>query len=216
MHRVGKSGIAQAAKEKPAYLYAFDCLFLDGKKLVTYPLEQRRAWLAAILRTGNTIRLSDTFPDGNQLFAAAKAMGLEGVMAKQKQSRYTPGNRSGAWLKIKFRETFEAYIIGYTQGKGDRSGWFGALHLAQQNEQGNWKYFGKVGTGFDMEMIHEIMPRLTALETISKPIKDAVEEENRTIWVVPQWMCEVTFASFASTGNLREPVFLKMWEANTE
>ncbi len=213
MHRIGKASVAQAAKEKPAYCYAFDCLFLDGKKLVSYPIEQRREWLKAILRTGNHVRISEIFSDGAQLYAAAKAMGLEGIMAKQKQSRYATGNRSGSWLKIKFRETFEAHIIGYTQGKGDRSGWFGALHLAQQTETGEWKYFGKVGTGFDMDMIKEIMPRLTALEQIRKPIKEAVEEEDRTVWVVPQWMCEVTYASFASTGNLREPVFLKMWEA---
>jgi bifunctional non-homologous end joining protein LigD len=211
MHRIGSAAIAQAAKDKPAYMYAFDCLYLDGKKLVSYPLWQRREWLVPILRTGNTIRISDAFEDGQQLFEAARAMGLEGIMAKQKDGRYTPGNRSSTWRKIKFRETFEAHIIGYTQGKGDRVSVFGALHLAQY-EDGKWKYFGKVGTGFDMAMIKEIYPKLTALETISKPIPDAVEEEDRTVWVLPSWLCEVTFASFASTGNLREPVFVRMWE----
>jgi bifunctional non-homologous end joining protein LigD len=211
MHRIGTASIAQAAKDKPAYMYAFDCLFLDGKKLVSYPLVQRRAWLKPILRTGNSVRISDAFEDGKQLFDAARAMGLEGIMAKQKDGRYTPGNRSSNWRKIKFRETFEAYIIGYTRGKGDRVEVFGALHLAQ-NEDGKWKYFGKVGTGFDMAMIREIYPKLTALEQISKPIPDSVEEEDRTVWIVPNWLCEVTFASFASTGNLREPVFVRMWE----
>ena len=131
-------------------------------------------------------------------------------MAKKKKSKYSPGNRNSAWQKIKFRETFTAHIIGYTKGKGDRIEIFGALHLANPDGD-NWKYFGKVGTGFDQTKMKEIWGKIEKLETISKPIKEAVEEEKRTSWILPSYMCEVTFASFSSTGTLREPVFMRMW-----
>ena len=211
MHRLGKAAIVQASREKPAYMYAFDCLYQDGKKMIAYPLTRRQEWLKAILRTGNTVRLSETFENGHQLFEAARAMGLEGIMAKEKQSKYLPNNRSSAWKKVKFRETFEACIIGYTKGKGDRTEIFGALHLATQNETG-WTYFGKVGTGFDQALIAEIWDKIRVLEVIKKPIQEVVDEEERTTWVMPAYICEVTYASFASTGNLREPVFVRMWE----
>ena len=210
MHRIGKDNIINATKTKPAYLYAFDCLYLDGKKLTAHPLTRRREWLEAIFKSGNKARLSDVFEDGQQIFEAAKAMGLEGIMAKKKTGLYHPGNRSEAWKKIKFTETHEAHIIGYTKGKGDRIDIFGALHLANREGDG-WKYMGKVGTGFDQKKMKEIWKKINILEPISKPVKESVDEENKTTWILPQYLCEVTYASFASTGQLREPVFLKMW-----
>jgi bifunctional non-homologous end joining protein LigD len=213
MHRIGKTAIAQAAREKPAYLYAFDCLYLDGKKMISYPLEKRLEWLKAIVKTGNAVRISETFDDGKQLFAAAQAMGLEGIMAKQRESKYFPNMRSAVWKKVKFRETFEATLIGYTKGKGDRIDHFGALHLAVQ-EADTWKYYGKVGTGFDHDLLAEIWAKINQLEKIKKPISELVEEEDRTVWIVPTYQCEVSFASFSSNGTLREPVFIRMWEGD--
>ena len=211
MHRIGKDNIIKARKTKPAYMYAFDCLYLDGKKLTAHPLVRRREWLEAIFKSGDKARLSDIFEDGKQIYDAAKAMSLEGIMAKKKNGLYHPGNRSEAWKKIKFTQTFEAHIIGYTKGKGDRIDIFGALHLANPEGDG-WKYLGKVGTGFDQQKMKEIWKKINILESISKPIKESVDEENKTTWILPQYLCEVTYASFASTGQLREPVFLKMWD----
>ena len=211
MHRAGKTSINTASKNKPAYLYAFDCLYLDGKKLISLPLTRRKEWLNAIFKKSNATRISDTFEDGNQIFEAAKSMGLEGIMAKKKNSQYYPGNRSNVWKKIKFTRTFECHIIGYTKGKGDRTDIFGALHLANP-EDGKWKYHGKVGTGFDQAKMKEIWEQLLQVESISKPISELVEEESKTTWIIPQYLCEVTYASFSSNDTLREPVFVKMWQ----
>ena len=211
MHRIGKTNIQHATKLKPAYMYAFDCLYLDGKKLTSYPLTRRQEWLNAIFRKGNNTRISDVFEDGEQIHAAANAMGLEGIMAKSKKGKYFPGNRSESWKKIKFRQTYEAHIIGYTKGKGDRVEVFGALHIGVPEGDG-WKYLGKVGTGYDMAKLKSIWDKLIALEKISKPITESIEEEARTEWIIPSYLCEVEYASFASTGHLREPVFMKMWQ----
>lgn len=210
MHLTGKQKIASATKSKPAYLYTFDCLYLDGLNLYTLPLQKRKEWLNTIFRSGNTVRLSETLEDGKALFEAAKVMGLEGIMAKQRKGKYFPGQRSKTWQKIKFRQTFETQIIGYTKGKGDRSDLFGALHLAKPIKEG-WQYFGKVGTGFDHQKMKEIWAQLNTIKTTKKPIKESIEEESRTTWIEPEYCCKVEFASFSSNGTLREPVFLAMW-----
>jgi len=210
MHLTGTKNIASATKTKPAYLYAFDCLYLDGLNLCLLPLQQRKAWLNTIFKSGNITRLSETLEDGKALFEASRAMGLEGIMAKQLEGKYYPGDRSNTWQKIKHRQTFEALIIGYTKGKGDRIDLFGALHLAKPIEDG-WQYFGKVGTGFGNEKMKQIWKQLKVVATIKKPIKESVEEENRTTWIEPNYCCKVEFASFSSNNTLREPVFLDMW-----
>lgn len=209
MHRIGKTNIQLATKSKPAYLYAFDCLYLDGRKLVSHPLTRRQEWLNAIFKQSDKTRISTVFEDGNQIYEAAKAMDLEGIMVKKKTGKYFPGNRSPSWQKIKFRQTFEAHIIGYTKGKGDRIEIFGALHLANPEGDG-WKYLGKVGTGFDQKMMKEIWKKIEPLEQISKPFSESVDEESKTTWVLPSYLCELEYASFASTGHLREPVFVKI------
>jgi len=134
-------------------------------------------------------------------------MGLEGIMVKEKDAKYTPGERTTAWQKIKVRQDIELQIIGYTAGKGDRSNVFGALHLAEK-DNGGWKYYGKVGTGFDMAKLQEIKNLLDQLEETKKPIKETIEEADRTVWVEPKYSCKVTYASFSSNGTLREPVFV--------
>ena len=210
MHSMGENKVKSLSKSKKAYLYAFDCLYINGHKMTKLPFEKRHDWLKAILKTGDRVRLSNTFENGEELFEAAKKMNLEGIMAKHKKGKYFPGSRSDVWKKLKFRTTLEAFIIGYTEGKGDRKSLFGALHLATKI-QGGWKYYGKVGTGFDMAKLKEIWLQLNELEHIAKPIKENIEEENRTKWINPHYLCEVSYASLSSNDTLREPVFLKMW-----
>ena len=210
MHTLGENKIASLSKTKKAYLYAFDCLYINGKKMVTMPFAKRHDWLKAILKTSDRVRLSETFENGEEIYAAAKAMKLEGIMAKQKQGKYFTGSRSDVWKKIKFRDTMELHIIGYTEGKGDRQKIFGALHLADKQKD-KWKYYGKVGTGFDMAKMKEIWDLLQKVESSLKVISENIEEENRTKWIKPDYLCEVTYASLSSNETLREPVFIRMW-----
>jgi len=138
-----------------------------------------------------------------------KEMGLEGIMAKQRNSTYLHGKRGDSWLKVKTRQTTECAIIGYTAGKGEREGSFGALHLAQTNG-GELNYVGKVGTGFDEQSRQAIFSQLEELTIIKRPIKEKPLDDARSIWVEPKLMCEVQFASWTNDGMLREPVFIRL------
>jgi bifunctional non-homologous end joining protein LigD len=211
MHTKGSASIDIATKTNPAVFYIFDLRSQDGFNCENIPFEKRRAWLEAIVRKSDTIRISDIFQDGDSLFEGAKALGLEGIIAKRKGSMYTAGKRSADWIKVKVRTMIDVCIIGYTKGKGDRVEVFGSLHVAQIAD-GLIKYLGKVGTGFDERKINEIYQMLITKENIAKPITDVVEEEYNTVWIKDGPICEVQYASLTPNGTLREPVFHRFKE----
>jgi ATP-dependent DNA ligase len=165
--------------------------------------------LADALKPNTPYRLSEVVDDGHALFEAAKTLGLEGVMAKEKNSPYQPGKRSAHWLKIKTRQTVDCVIIGYTAGKGNRASEFGALHLAVE-EQGTLRYVGKVGTGFDTRMMKQIFAELTSLKKIKRPVKEKPLDDSTSTYIEPKLICEVEYASWTKDKMLREPVFVRM------
>ena len=209
MQQTSEGGIERARAKHPAVCYLFDCLYLDGRAIVNEPLMRRREWLEDAVKKDSSYRVSQVVEEGAPFFAAVKEMGLEGILAKQRNSTYLPGKRSDSWLKIKARQTIECLIIGYTQGKGDRQSAFGALHLAQEKGE-ELKYLGKVGTGFDADAFKEVFEELEKLKTIKRPIKEKPLDDARSIWVAPKLVCEVEFASLTPDGLLREPVFIRL------
>ncbi len=211
MQQKGENSIARAKAKFPAVCYVFDLLYLDGRPVIHEPLERRRSWLNDVIKKDSSYRVSEMVDEGKELFEAAKQLGLEGIMAKRKNSSYLPGKRSDHWLKIKTRQTMDVLIIGYTQGKGDRKTTFGALHIAEKTETG-LRYLGKVGTGFDDKLLKSIHDQLLDVPTIKKPIQEKPLDEKVTTWIEPKLVCEVQYASFTKDGMLREPVFLRLRE----
>ncbi|MBI3004666.1 MAG: hypothetical protein HYY49_04535 [Ignavibacteriales bacterium] len=209
MHQTTEGAIARARAKFPAVCYVFDCLYLDGRAIVNEPLTRRRVWLKDVVRPDTPYRVSEVVEEGEDLFEAAKQMGLEGIMAKERNSQYVVGKRSSYWLKVKTRQTADCVIIGYTKGKGSRDSAFGALHLAQKKD-GDLVYVGKVGTGFDDRMLKSIYLELKKFRKIKKPIKQKTLDDVATIWIEPKLFCEVQYASLTKDKMLREPVFLRL------
>ncbi|HCR55305.1 MAG TPA: hypothetical protein DIW27_12865, partial [Cytophagales bacterium] len=205
----GDSNIEKLSKTSPVYCYIFDCLYLDGRSLVNEPLLRRKEWLRDALKKETPYRTSEFVEDGQSLFVAAREHNLEGIMAKEKLSRYLPGKRSDAWLKVKVRNTRECVIIGYNAGKGNRSNAFGGLHIAEV-ENGKLVYRGKVGTGFTDAAIKDIFKMIKQLKETDKPVKDKVLDEKVSTWIEPKLFVEITFASFTPDKNFREPVFVRL------
>src|SRR5262249_3390367 len=93
--------------------YAFDLLHLDSRDLMRTPLEDRRRALARIV-AGTPVLLNEPLPGTPaQITEAVRALGLEGVVAKKRQSIYQPGRRSGAWIKVRFSARQEFVVGGY-------------------------------------------------------------------------------------------------------
>ena len=209
MQQTREGGAERARAKHPAVCYLFDCLYLDGRPIVNEPLTRRREWLQDAVKKDSPYRLSDAVEEGGPFLAAVKELGLEGVMAKQRNSVYLPGKRSESWLKIKTRQTMECVIAGYTQGKGDRESSFGALHLVRKSGD-QLQYVGKVGGGFDEQSLEAVFAELKKLKTIKRPIKERPPDDARSTWVEPKLVCEVHFASLTRDGMLREPRFVRL------
>ncbi len=201
-------GIERVRKAHPAVLYVFDVLALDGRVVRQDPIELRRAWLKDIIMPKTPVRLSEAFDNGEELFQAAVELGLEGVMAKERGSVYSPGERSQSWLKVKAHFTAQAVVLGYTKGKGGRT--LGALELGLPGEGGEWVRRGRVGTGFADKEMASILETVGALPKEKKLTKSGPHDDPHTVWVEPSLVCEIRYSSLTPDGAFREPVFIRM------
>ncbi len=202
------------------YFYVFDILWLNGKDLMQIPLSERRTVLKQLIPENNIIRLSENFEvSGIEFFEAAKKMGLEGIIAKKSGSTYSPGIRSGEWLKIKANKRQEMVIGGYTKNN-DSSRSFSSLLLGVF-EKGKLIYTGKAGTGFSnkqqKEMLKQFKPYITKsspfkeLPDINKPSRFRPDPPNATaVWMKPELVCEVSFTEMTTDGIMRHPSFEAM------
>ncbi len=195
----------------PLVLYVFDLLELDGEPLVGLPLTERRRRLAGLLDArSRTIRLSEAFEDGEALFEAAQAQGLEGIIAKKADSKYAVGRRTREWLKLKTHGRQEFLIAGYTKGQGRRAAGFGSLILAVR-EAGELVYVGNVGTGFTDRELDRLMAKLRPLRRDDSPFpvvpKLPKVRKADIVWVEPELVAEVEFAEWTHDRRLRAPSY---------
>lgn len=206
-HLADPTKISLVSKKIPATFVAFDLLFLNDDKLVTWPLVDRKERLSKILRESPQLIESRFVRErGRVFFREAVSQGLEGIMAKTLDSPYLMGRRSRLWLKIKPRLEKECTVLGFTQGTGARQDTFGALLLATR-EKGGWRYRGKVGSGFSESDLKEMVRRLKDLQTDGPPLR-RVPAVRGVQWVRPELRVRVSFQEETTRGHFRAPVFL--------
>lgn len=186
------------------YLYLFDILNLDGYDLRRLPLRRRKAILRRALDFGDPVRyMQHRNQSGEKYLDDACKRGWEGVIAKRADSPYTSG-RSRDWLKFKCGNQQELVIVGFTDPEGSRKG-FGAL-LVGYYEHGSLRYAGRVGTGFDDELLGKLRKRMDGLARDSSPLDDVGEDGVH--WIRPALVAEIGFTEWTSSGKLRHPRFL--------
>ena len=207
----GRRGVANA--DVPVLYYAFDLLYLDGYDWRKLPLEERKKKLASILIAGDALRYSDHYEkQGKALFEMARAKGLEGILAKKRDSIYQE-RRSTEWLKIKITHRLECVIGGYTEPEGSRAH-FGSIVLGLYDKQARLIHVGQAGSGFNQKSLEEVWKLLKKRETKKNPFHGEVEALRKVYWVKPELVAEIEYAEWtegASHGSgpkLRAPVFL--------
>jgi len=200
----------------PVLYYAFDLLYLDGLDLRRVALEQRKQLLQERIENSEAIHFSDHYAEkGLDLLEAARQRGLEGIVAKKRNSAYQE-KRSTDWLKIKITQRQECVIGGYTDPEGSRE-CFGALVLGLYDRQKRLVHVGQVGTGFDHKTLKELFALLQPLKTKQNPFYGEIGGLRKVQFVRPQLVAEIKFAEWthetAEGGmKLRAPVFMGLRE----
>ena len=222
MHLTGAAEVALRRAEVPVLYEVFDLLHFDGHDTTPLPYEDRRRLLASLLEDAADAAgdrrcwaLSEAHDDGADLFAAARANHLEGVMAKRRASPYEPGKRSPNWRKVKVRWEQELVVGGWLAGEGNRAGHLGALLVGYHDPDAPGRplrYAGRVGTGFTEAELRRLAALLDERATEACPFDPPPPlprpAARATHWVRPDLVVQVSFGEWTSDGILRHPAYL--------
>ena len=209
------------SKASAIQYYVFDLLMYRGKSLLRLPLHERRRLLAQVSKgfgLETPIRLSEAIKATPQkLVPAAKELGLEGIIAKRKDSCYEAGKRTGAWLKFKISRSQPFVIGGYTPGNP-----LDAI-IVGYYKAGRLVCAGKVRNGFVPLLRRELRERTRGLETEDCPFVNLPErrrtpwaitreEMNKCIWLKPHLVADIEFTEWTVEDQLRSPSFVALRE----
>ncbi|MBP2159566.1 MULTISPECIES: non-homologous end-joining DNA ligase [Asticcacaulis] len=195
-----------AERSQNLQYYVFDLLHLNGQDLKKQTLLERKGQLERLVKgrdLNDRIIYSEHFAENPDFLPHLCSLEMEGLISKRIDSTYT-GKRSKAWLKVKCHKRQEFLIVGYTDSKAGRD--FRSLLLGYY-DQGQLKFAGKVGTGFNQDSQAEIMAKIEGLSVIPKPFKKLPPDVGRGTWIEPKLVCEIEFTEWTPEGRLRHPSF---------
>jgi bifunctional non-homologous end joining protein LigD len=201
-------GQGRTGTPTPFVYEVFDLLWLDGRSLLDEPLEERRRLLGTALQADPRVRLSEHIEgEGIAFFEAARVRSLEGIMAKDRHSRYEPGKRSMTWQKVKIRPEQELVVGGMTRGTG-KAVELGAL-LVGFYEDGALRYAGKVGAGFNDAIRAELLSKLEPLVAPAPPfaVPPPRPVSRSAIWLRPEIVIRAEFAGWTGDGLVRQAAY---------
>jgi bifunctional non-homologous end joining protein LigD len=194
-------------KKAPLQYVVFDLLYVDGEDMREKPVSERKERLRTLIPKSGPILFSDHIEEaGVSFFETIKKQGLEGIMAKDKNSPYREGTRSGEWLKIKAVQEQEAIIVGYTEPRGSRK-LIGALVLAVYDGK-KLTYIGHSGGGFSSTEIKDLHTKLQKIEVKKSPLNEKVPVNSPITWVRPKYVCQLRFSEWTKDGRMRHPIYL--------
>ena len=204
-----QNALSDPAGERLVY-FVFDVLYLDGYDLQGASLSERKRLLRSLIpKTASNVRFSVDVPgSGAEFFKQACALGLEGAVSKRADSTYRGGLRTRDWVKVKCAQRQEMVIGGYTDPQGSRSG-FGALLLGVYEAAGKLRYSGKVGTGFNDQILASLRRKLDGLAQSTSSFVNPPRgfEAKGVHWVKPKLVAEIAFTEWTQDGTLRHPSF---------
>lgn len=196
--------------------YAFDLLELDGRDLTREPLQSRRTLLPAVLKGSGLLLSMELEGSATDVVSAVSQLGLEGVIAKRRDSRYDAGQRSGAWVKVKLDQQQEFVVGGYRPGPQG----IDAL-LVGFYDGTKLKFAGKVRAGFTPHLRREVFAAIAPLQVVKCPFSDlphtkahrwgggvTAEEMKEFTWVKPTVVVQIRFVEWTADAHLRHAAFV--------
>ncbi len=209
MHVKESQLIARHSSAAPAALILFDILMDGDEVLIREPWTERRTRLVKRVgkRVNTQLRVTESIDgDGKKMLEEARREGWEGIIAKRVDSRYEPGNRSRAWLKLKIEFRQEFVVGGFTEPRNSREH-IGALLLGYFDKD-RFIYVGHTGGGFTRQGLEEMYGRLNPHERKTSPFEETPKTNEKAHWVKPEVVVEVKFNEWTADRRLRQPIFL--------
>jgi DNA ligase 1 len=205
IQRRRKHNIAKSSLEIPLQFQVFDLVLLDGRNLIDTPYIERRKLLEKVVVDGNILRVDENTITKDaevikKMHAKYLKMGLEGVVVKKANGEYVSGRIGWNWVKMKeiegqsgrLSDTVDCVVMGYSVGKGKRSGFGIGQFLVGVKDGDIFKTVTKVGTGLTDEQFRELNTRLKKLSTKEKPKEYEVHKDlTPDYWVVPSLVVEL-------------------------
>ena len=204
-----RTGAPRAAGDEEAEYAVFDVLRLQGHDVTPLPLYERKRLLREHFEWNHPLVLVEELPeDGVAAYERACREGWEGVMAKRRDSVYEH-KRSRAWLKMKCDSSQEFVVGGFTDPSGARIG-FGALLIGYYDED-DLVFAGKLGTGFNTQLLRDLHAQLLAAELPDPPFTRGTGLPKKGAhWVRPEIVVDVGFMEWTAEGKLRHPKLIRV------
>jgi DNA ligase D-like protein (predicted ligase) len=188
--------------KNPATFVAYDILFVGNEDITSLPLLKRKTMLTNAINENSNITISRYIEEaGIEFFNLAKKEGLEGIVAKEKNSLYYIGKRSKVWQKIKVMQEEDVIICGYLD---DEDGKMKDLILGKYNDNNELEYYGKIFMGISKHDEKYILD--FAVKNQVKPLFEEINQPNIT-WIKPELIGVIKYMMKTKSGGLRQPVF---------
>jgi DNA ligase D-like protein (predicted ligase) len=216
LQNYGSSGV-------PLHFFIFDVLVLKGKDVMGEPLVKRRELIEkhVLPKLADPIRYSPVLEGTmKQLVHSVKTQGLEGLVAKRRDSKYEPGLRPGAWQKMRVNAGQELVIAGYTPSPKN----FDALVIGYYQD-GKLMYAARTRNGFTPASRAELFKKLKPLEIAECPFANLPEKKAgrwgagltaakmaECRWLKPVTVAQFEFVEWTSDAHLRHSRFVALRE----
>jgi bifunctional non-homologous end joining protein LigD len=194
---------AGLAASTPATVMAFDLLRLRGSSTIAEPYKARRELLCD-LPAASGFQVPPSFDDGGALFEATAAEGLEGVVAKRRESSYHPGVRHPDWVKTPHRRRRSFVVGGYRPGTSPGPGRIGSLLVGTPVGDGRLSYDGAVGSGLSAAEQRTLRAVLDQTAVDRPPFDDAASLPADGVWCEAIVVVDVDHLGRGGQGLLRQ------------
>lgn len=189
----------------PILYVVFDILFINGKDLTRESLLKRQEVLEKVLRIGGNIAICDNYKKGTELFKIMESKGMEGIVQKERQGQYYPGEKNKTWLKAKCRREMNAVVggIGLKEGRA-------STLLLGLWEGKKLQYIGRASTGIKEETRMMLNQAAKEYGTSECPFSNPprLERALKAVWLPPKLLVQVQYLEWSEQGVLRNPVIL--------
>jgi len=197
--------IKTLASSLPITYCIFDIIYWNGQKLNNISWGQRQKFLLKVkedLASFKNMHFTESFEKGRELFEVVKANELEGIVAKDINSFYEIGQKTGKWVKIKYRRQKHCAVCGYTLKNLRPS----ALLLGLYNENGELVYVGRAGSGLTGEIFNQLVLLSKDMIVEKPPVVNPPRENLKYVWLEPRLSVLVEYAEWTEEMSLRSPV----------